>query len=154
MLDNSLCFGLYDTLGPQPPANPDDAESRDASNPNLDTQGKLIGFARLITDTVTFAYLTDVYVLNAYQGLGLGKWLVRCVAECVDDEAMPWLRRVLAVMGDRGMEGFYQREMGLSVLRIGRLESDVGGSDGKETSGRGMWFIGRVGKGMGEGMHS
>jgi GNAT superfamily N-acetyltransferase len=35
-----------------------------------------IGFARWITDRATFAYLGDVYVLEEYQGRGLGKWLV------------------------------------------------------------------------------
>jgi len=38
-----------------------------------------IGFARVISDTITFAYLADVFVLEAYQGRGLGKWLVACV---------------------------------------------------------------------------
>ena len=53
-LENSLCFGLYD-------------------------QGKQIGLARIITDKITFAYLLDVYVLEEYQGQGLGKWLMECV---------------------------------------------------------------------------
>ena len=38
-----------------------------------------IGFARLITDYATFAYLCDVYVLEDYQGEGLGKWLMQCI---------------------------------------------------------------------------
>ncbi|WP_318363941.1 GNAT family N-acetyltransferase [Enterobacter sp.] len=37
------------------------------------------GFARLITDYATFAYLCDVYVLEQYQGEGLGKWLMACI---------------------------------------------------------------------------
>jgi GNAT superfamily N-acetyltransferase len=53
-LDGSLCFGLY--------------------------QGeKQIGLARVITDRATFAYLSDVFVLDDYQGQGLGQWLVGCV---------------------------------------------------------------------------
>lgn len=52
--ENSLNFGLYQN----------------------ETQ---IGFARLITDYATFAYLCDVYVLEEYQGEGLGKWLMECV---------------------------------------------------------------------------
>ncbi|GLW37943.1 N-acetyltransferase [Pectobacterium carotovorum subsp. carotovorum] len=52
--ENSLNFGLYDD------------ESQ-------------IGFARLITDHATFAYLCDVYVLEEYQGNGLGRWLLECV---------------------------------------------------------------------------
>ena len=52
--ENSLCFGLYDV-------------------------NDQIGLARVITDYATFAYLCDVYVLPAYQGKGLGKWLMSCV---------------------------------------------------------------------------
>jgi len=37
------------------------------------------GFARLITDYATFAYLCDVYVLDEYQGDGLGRWLMECI---------------------------------------------------------------------------
>jgi GNAT superfamily N-acetyltransferase len=38
-----------------------------------------IGFARLITDYATFAYLCDVYVLEEYQGDGLGRWVMECI---------------------------------------------------------------------------
>jgi len=37
--------------------------------------------ARLITDEVSFAYLTDVYILEQYQGKGLGSLLMKCVKE-------------------------------------------------------------------------
>jgi GNAT superfamily N-acetyltransferase len=38
-----------------------------------------IGFARVVTDRATFAYLADVYVLESHRGRGLGRWLVSCV---------------------------------------------------------------------------
>ncbi len=38
-----------------------------------------IGFARVVTDRATFAYLADVFVLPAHRGSGLGVWLVECV---------------------------------------------------------------------------
>jgi GNAT superfamily N-acetyltransferase len=38
-----------------------------------------IGFARVITDRATFAYLADVFVLPAYRGRGLASWLIECV---------------------------------------------------------------------------
>lgn len=41
--------------------------------------GKQIGFARLLTDYVRFAYLMDVFILEEYRGKGLGKWLMECV---------------------------------------------------------------------------
>lgn len=53
-INGSLCFGLYDGR----------------------TQ---IGFARVITDRATFAYLADVYVLEQYRGQGLGTWMMECV---------------------------------------------------------------------------
>lgn len=58
-IDHSLCFGLYqtDAVGTQPQ----------------------IGFARVITDYTSFAYLADVFVLAAYRGHGLGVWLVETI---------------------------------------------------------------------------
>ena len=38
-----------------------------------------IGFARVVTDRATFGYLGDVYVLEAYSGQGLGRWLMEVV---------------------------------------------------------------------------
>ncbi len=50
-IENSLCFGVY-------------------------RGGEQVGFARVITDRATFAYLADVFVLEEHRGLGIGKWLV------------------------------------------------------------------------------
>lgn len=50
------------------------------------------GFARLITDYATFAYLCDVYVLEQYQGEGLGKWLIACIH---DHPVFEKLRRIM-----------------------------------------------------------
>lgn len=38
-----------------------------------------VGFARAITDRATYAYLADVYVLEAHRGRELGKWLIATV---------------------------------------------------------------------------
>ena len=38
-----------------------------------------IGLARVITDRATFAYLCDVYILEAYRRQRLGTWLIECV---------------------------------------------------------------------------
>ena len=37
------------------------------------------GFARVITDFATFAYLADVFILDAFRGQGLGLWLMECI---------------------------------------------------------------------------
>lgn len=38
-----------------------------------------VGFARVVTDYATFAWLADVFVLDDYRGQGLGKWLVEVI---------------------------------------------------------------------------
>ncbi|KAI6771408.1 hypothetical protein HG531_009033 [Fusarium graminearum] len=80
-LDNSLSFGVY--------------EKSQSGTPS-DT--RLVGIARLVTDFVTFAYLTDVWVDPTLQGKGLGSWLIRCVQEVLDK--MPHLRRTMLLTGD------------------------------------------------------
>lgn len=71
-VQNSLCFSLYD------------AE-------------KQIGFARVITDKATFAYLCDVYVLPEFRGRGLSKWLMTCVQQHPD---LQHLRRFMLATKD------------------------------------------------------
>ncbi|AXC14085.1 Histone acetyltransferase HPA2 [Acidisarcina polymorpha] len=46
--------------------------------------GRQIGFARVITDRVTFAYLCDVFITEPWRGRGLGSWLIRSVLEHPD----------------------------------------------------------------------
>ena len=40
---------------------------------------ELVGFARVVTDLATFAYIGDVFVLEPYRGHGLSKWLMECI---------------------------------------------------------------------------
>jgi N-acetylglutamate synthase-like GNAT family acetyltransferase len=42
-------------------------------------QEKQIGFARLITDKATFAYLADVLISDGFRGNGFAKWLMDCI---------------------------------------------------------------------------
>ncbi|HXG85972.1 MAG TPA: GNAT family N-acetyltransferase [Pyrinomonadaceae bacterium] len=39
----------------------------------------LVGFARVVTDYATFAYLGDVFILEAFRGKGLSKWLMETI---------------------------------------------------------------------------
>ena len=48
----------------------------------------LIGFARVVTDLATFAYLADVFVVEAFRGRGLSKWLVGCIVDHPDLEGL------------------------------------------------------------------
>ncbi len=45
------------------------------------TAGKQIGFARVITDYATYAYIGDVYILEDFRGQGLSKWLMQVIAD-------------------------------------------------------------------------
>ena len=78
-IERSLCFGLYDGA-------------------------RQIGFARVVTDEATFAYLADVYVLEAYQGRGLGTWLIEVI---VGHPTLQGLRRFMLVTRDA--HGLYSK---------------------------------------------
>jgi GNAT superfamily N-acetyltransferase len=41
--------------------------------------GEQAGFARVVTDHATFAYLADVFILETHRGRGLGKWLMEVI---------------------------------------------------------------------------
>lgn len=79
-LAGSLCFGLYHDR----------------------TQ---VGLTRVITDSATFGYLADVYVLPDYRGQGLGHWLIECV---MASRQLQGLRRWMLVTRDahRLYQGF------------------------------------------------
>lgn len=57
-----------------------------------DSDGTLVGYARVVTDLATFAWLCDVYIAPDHRGKGLGTWL----AVVVRDHLEPYkLKRVL-----------------------------------------------------------
>lgn len=60
-------------------------------------QQKQIGFARVITDAATFAYLADVFIDEAYRGQGLSKWLMEVI---VNHPSLQGLRRFLLATRD------------------------------------------------------
>jgi GNAT superfamily N-acetyltransferase len=53
-------------------------------------EGELVGFARMVTDLATFAYLCDVFVLPDHRGSGLGTALVGTIVEHPDVAAIRW----------------------------------------------------------------
>lgn len=53
-IDNALCYGVYDG-------------------------NKQIGFARVITNFSTMAYLSDIFIIESYRGMGLSKWLMEVI---------------------------------------------------------------------------
>lgn len=67
-----------------------------------ESTGTQVGFARLVTDYSTFAWLADVLVVPEYQARGLGTFLVGCVAEAAAD-----IGRLL--LGTRDAHGLYAK---------------------------------------------
>ena len=63
-----------------------------------------VGFARLVTDRATFAYLADVYVLEAHRGRGLSR---RLVAALLAHPEVQGLRRLMLVTRDA--HGLYEK---------------------------------------------
>jgi N-acetylglutamate synthase-like GNAT family acetyltransferase len=64
--------------------------------------GKQVGFARVITDKATFAYLGDVFILDSYRGLGLSKFLMETLVSHSD---LQGLRRFMLATSD--VHGLY-----------------------------------------------
>ena len=71
-IENSLCFGVY-------------------------RSEEQVGFARVISDYATFAYLGDVFILTGHRGKGLSKWLMQVIMNYPD---LQGLRRFLLTTKD------------------------------------------------------
>lgn len=85
-IENSVCFGLYHN-------------------------DKQIGFARVVSDRATFAYIGDVFVIEEFRGMGLSKWLMGVV---VSYPELQGLRRwILATRDAHGLYG----QFGFAGLR-------------------------------------
>ena len=78
-IEGSIAFGVYDG----------DAQ---------------VGFARVVTDRATFAWIGDVFILESHRGLGLALWLSRCMVEHPD---LQGLRRW--ALTSRGARGLYAK---------------------------------------------
>jgi GNAT superfamily N-acetyltransferase len=60
-----------------------------------------VGFARVISDRATFAWVGDVFILDSHRGRGLGLWLMRCVL--AHPELQELRRWLLASTSARGL---------------------------------------------------
>ena len=70
----------------------------------------MIGLSRLITDFTTFGYLTDVYVLEGYQGKGFARWMMECLNEIL--EGWPDLRRMMLLTHNESAARLYRTTLG------------------------------------------
>lgn len=82
-VQNALCFGIYEN-------------------------GRQAGFARVITDKATFGYIGDVFILDAYRGRGLSKWLMQCILEHPELQGFRrWLLATADAHGLYAQSGFH-----------------------------------------------
>jgi GNAT superfamily N-acetyltransferase len=63
-----------------------------------------VGFARVVSDYATFAYLADVFILPDYRGRGLSSWLMDCIIRHPD---LQGLRRW--ILATRDAHGLYEK---------------------------------------------
>lgn len=69
-----------------------------------------VGFARVITDYATFAYLADVFIMEPFRGRGLSKWLMQVI---IAHPELQGLRRWMLLTRDA--HGLY-RQVGYTPL--------------------------------------
>jgi len=85
-IEHSLCFGVYDdSIG-----FPRLAKDARRGAPQ-------VGFARVVSDFATVAYLGDVFLLESHRGRGLSKWLIECIMR---HPALQGLRRWILLTRD------------------------------------------------------
>lgn len=86
-IENSLCFGIY----------------KDENQ---------IGFARIVSDFATFAYIGDVFVLEEFRGKGLSKWLMEVM---INYPHLQGLRRW--ILATKDAHGLYS-QFGFNSLKF------------------------------------
>lgn len=117
LLEHSLTLGLYRVSRLVPGAKTADSPSSPRTpSPTIELEGtsqerlEQIGMARLVTDRVTTAYLSDVYVAPEYRKDDLGKWLMQCCKDIMQD--FPAMRRGFLLCSPDAGKRFYEKELG------------------------------------------
>ena len=78
-----------------------------------------VGFARVITDRATFAYLSDVYVLESHRGRGLSKWMMSVIMAHPD---LTGLRRFS--LSTRDARGLYE-QFGFQLVANPQMQMEI-----------------------------
>ena len=98
-IEGSLCFGVFEN-------------------------DRQVGFARMITDKATFAYLADVFIIEEYRGRGLSKWLMEIIMTHPD---LQGLRRM--ILATKDAHGLYEKFGFTPLINVDRwmhiLDPDV-----------------------------
>ena len=78
-IENSICFGLYDS------------------------ENNMIGFSRVVTDHVVFAYLMDLFIFEEHRGNGLGDKLIKHIIEEPELQVRLWF------LATKSAHGLYKK---------------------------------------------
>lgn len=62
-----------------------------------------VGFARVVSDKATFAWICDVIINEDFRGQGLGKWLMECVVNYSD------IKNTKQLLATRDAHGLYEK---------------------------------------------
>jgi GNAT superfamily N-acetyltransferase len=94
-IENSLCFGVYARTGAQ------------------------VGFARVLSDYAVFAWIMDVFILEDFRKLGLGKLLMKAIMEHPDLQGLErW------GLGTKDAHGLYE-QFGFKKLRTPETKMEI-----------------------------
>ncbi|WNR44148.1 GNAT family N-acetyltransferase [Paenibacillus roseipurpureus] len=75
-IDNSICYGVYDGL-------------------------QQVGYARIVTDHATMYYLCDVFIDEAYRGMGIGKKLIETITTSLE------FKDLMGILGTKDAHELY-----------------------------------------------
>jgi GNAT superfamily N-acetyltransferase len=106
-VEHALCFGIYE----ESPRLAKEGRPFDLAQGKHGTSAQ-VGFARVISDFATIAYVGDVFVLETHRGRGLGKWMMECI---VEHPALQNLRRW--ILTTRDAHGLYS-QVGFSPVKM------------------------------------
>ncbi|KAH0524809.1 hypothetical protein TsFJ059_007264 [Trichoderma semiorbis] len=104
MLSNCMTMSIYHV-----PESEKQMQNNGAPRRPYGSNVKLVGLARVVTDYVTFAYLTDVFIIEEFQRRGLASWMMQGLKEIVDE--WPNLRGLVLMTHDQSAAKMYQREL-------------------------------------------
>jgi len=86
-------------------------------------EGTQIGYARVVTDYATFAWLSDVFVQAGSRGRGLGIWLVECVMACPELDGFRGY--LLATVDAHGLYRRFGFEQSTDGRLMRKLDPDI-----------------------------
>jgi predicted N-acetyltransferase YhbS len=98
-------IAVFDSSGIKRPTSEPERIAKMIAHGNLNIcarhEGKLVGYARSLTDFAFCCYLSDLAVAKEYQRLGIGKELIRRTHQAIGKDSM------LLLLAAQTAEGYY-----------------------------------------------